>query len=156
MLFVFLDLRFLIYYFFLLVYWFSARCNKNSLWCSFCYLFDTSHFFFLLKKKTAMTNIPSNPKTTGKMLALEKFPISKTAAITIKSIPTNSAIFWNIMLHMLLGRVRKLGFLLSARICLARVRVICFSIVMGVLSAAGSAEFLRYVYRFLAFFAFVQ
>jgi hypothetical protein len=41
-------------------------------------------------------------------------------------------------------------------ICLARVRVICFGIIMGVLSAAGSTEFLRYVYRFLAFFAIVQ
>jgi hypothetical protein len=49
-----------------------------------------------------MINIPSNPKTTGKMLVLEKFPISKTAAITIKIIPTNSAIFWNIMLHMVI------------------------------------------------------
>jgi hypothetical protein len=39
--------------------------------------------------------------------------------------------------------------------CLARVRVICLSI-MGVLSPAGSTEFLRYVYRFLAFFAIVQ
>jgi hypothetical protein len=48
-----------------------------------------------------MTNIPSNPKTTGKVLA-PKFPISKIAAITIKIIPTNSAIFWNIMLHMLI------------------------------------------------------
>jgi hypothetical protein len=35
------------------------------------------------------------------MLAL-KFPISKTAAITIKIIPTTSAIFWNIMLHMVI------------------------------------------------------
>jgi len=50
-----------------------------------------------------MTNIPSNPKTTGKMLALEKFPISKTAAITIKIIPKNSAIFWYIILHMLIS-----------------------------------------------------
>jgi hypothetical protein len=39
--------------------------------------------------------------------------------------------------------------------CLARVRIICFSIIMGVLSPAGSTEFLRYVCRFLAFFAFV-
>ena len=49
-----------------------------------------------------MTNIPSNPKTTGKVLASE-FPTSKTAAITIKMIPTNSAIFWNIMLHILIS-----------------------------------------------------
>jgi hypothetical protein len=40
--------------------------------------------------------------------------------------------------------------------CLARVRVICFSIIMGVLRPAGSTEFLRYVYRFFAFFAIVQ
>ena len=50
-----------------------------------------------------MTNIPNKPKTTGKVLAFEKFPISKTAAITIKIIPTNSAIFWNITLHMLIS-----------------------------------------------------
>jgi hypothetical protein len=49
-----------------------------------------------------MTNIPSNPKTT-EVLAFEKFPISKTAAITIRIIPTNSAIFWNITLHMLIS-----------------------------------------------------
>ena len=49
-----------------------------------------------------MTNIPSNPKTTGKMLA-PKFPISKTAAITIRIIPTSSAIFWNITRHMLIS-----------------------------------------------------
>jgi hypothetical protein len=79
-----------------------SNSNKNSLYCSVYYLFDTSHFFFLLRKKTPMTNIPSNPKTTGKMLA-PKFPISKTAAITIKIIPTNSAIFWNIILHMLIS-----------------------------------------------------
>jgi hypothetical protein len=104
-----------------------------------------------------MTNIPSKPKTTGKVLALEKFPISKTAAITIKIIPTNSAIFWNIMLRMLIrSRTQIRVSLKRARICLARVRVICFSIIMGVLSPAGSTEFLRYVYRVLAFFAFVQ
>jgi hypothetical protein len=57
----------------------------------------------LLRKKMLMTNIPSNPKTTGKVLALEKFPISKTAAITIKIIPANSAIFWNITVHMLIS-----------------------------------------------------
>ena len=79
-----------------------SNSNKNSLYCSVYYLFDTSHFFFLLRKKTPMTNIPSNPKTTGKMLA-PKFPISKTAAITIKIIPTNSAIFWNIIIHMLIS-----------------------------------------------------
>jgi hypothetical protein len=50
-----------------------------------------------------MTNIPNKPKTTGKVLAPEKFPISKTAAITIKIIPTNSAIFWNIILRMLIS-----------------------------------------------------
>lgn len=50
-----------------------------------------------------MTNNPSKPKTTGKMLASEKIPISKTAAITIKIIPTNSAIFWNIVLHTLIS-----------------------------------------------------
>jgi hypothetical protein len=49
-----------------------------------------------------MTNIPNKPKTTGKVSALEKFPISKTAAIAIKIIPKNSAIFWNIILHMLI------------------------------------------------------
>jgi hypothetical protein len=49
-----------------------------------------------------MTNIPNKPKTAGTKLAFEKFPISKTAAIAIKIIPTNSAIFWNIMLHMLI------------------------------------------------------
>jgi len=48
-----------------------------------------------------MTNIPSNPKTT-EMLASE-VPISKTAAITIRIIPTNSAIFWNITGHMLIS-----------------------------------------------------
>ena len=46
-----------------------------------------------------MTNIPNKPKTTGTRLAFEKFPINKTAAITIKIIPTSSAIFWNIILH---------------------------------------------------------
>ena len=48
-----------------------------------------------------MTNIPSNPKTT-EVLASE-VPISKTAAITIRIIPINSAIFWNIILHMLIS-----------------------------------------------------
>jgi hypothetical protein len=76
---------------------------RASLYCSFCYLFDTSHFFFLLKKKTPMTNMPSNPKTTGKMLAIEKSSISKTVAITIKITPTKSAIFWNIILHFLIS-----------------------------------------------------
>jgi len=104
-----------------------------------------------------MTNSPSNPKTTGKMSALEKFPISKTAAITIKIIPTNNAIFWNIILHMLISpRTLYTLSIKRTRICLARVRVICFSIIMGVLSPAVSTKFLRYSYRFLAFFAFVQ
>jgi hypothetical protein len=49
-----------------------------------------------------MTNIPNKPKTAGTMLAFEKLPISKTAAIAIKIIPTNSAIFWNIILRMLI------------------------------------------------------
>jgi hypothetical protein len=102
-----------------------------------------------------MTNIHSNPKTTGKVLA-SKFPISKIAAITIKIIPTNSAIFWNIMLHMLIRSRTQIRVSLKRAICLARVRVICFSIIMGVLRPAVSTEFLRYVYRFLAFFAFVQ
>ena len=50
-----------------------------------------------------MTNIPNKPKTTGTILALEKLSISKTDAITIKIIPTNSAIFWNIILQMLIS-----------------------------------------------------
>jgi hypothetical protein len=50
-----------------------------------------------------MTNMPNKPKTTGTRLALEKSPINKTAAITIKIIPTNSAIFWNIILHILIS-----------------------------------------------------
>jgi hypothetical protein len=103
-----------------------------------------------------MTNIPNKPKTAGTMLAFEKFPISKTAAIAIKIIPINSAIFWNIILHMLIRSRTQIRLSLKrVRICLARVRVIFLSI-MGVLSAAGSTEFLRYVYRFLAFFAIVQ
>jgi hypothetical protein len=77
--------------------------TKSIVYCSFYYLFDTSHFFFLLRKKPPMTKIPNKPKTTGKVSPLEKFPISKTAAITIKIIPTNSAIFWNIILHMLIS-----------------------------------------------------
>jgi hypothetical protein len=32
-----------------------------------------------------------------------KFPISSTAAITIRIIPINSAIFWNITLHILIS-----------------------------------------------------
>ena len=117
-----------------------------SLYCSFCYLFDTSHFFFLLRKKTPMTNIPNKPKTTGKMLALEKFPISKTAAITIKIIPTNSAIFWNIVLHILISpRTLYRLALKRARICLAWVRVICFSVILGVLGPAVATEFFCYV-----------
>jgi len=77
-----------------------SNSNKNSLYCSVYYLFDTIHFFFLLRKKTPMTNIPNKPKAAGKVLA-PKFPINKTAAITIKIIPANSASFWNITLHML-------------------------------------------------------
>jgi hypothetical protein len=50
-----------------------------------------------------MTNIPTNPKTTGKVLTPEKVPTSKTAAITIKITPTNSAILVNIILHMLIS-----------------------------------------------------
>jgi hypothetical protein len=84
------------------VLWRKCSTSNNSLYCSFYYLFDTIHFFFLLKEKTPMTNIPNNPKTTGKVLS-PKFPISKTAAITIKIIPINSAIFWNIILHMLIS-----------------------------------------------------
>ena len=127
--------------------------TKSIVYCSVYYLFDTSHFFFLLRKKTPMTNIPNKPKTTGTRLALEKSPINKTAAITIKIIPTNSAIFWNIILHILISsRTLYRLSIKRARICLARVRVIFLSI-MGVLSPAVSAEFLRYVYRFLAFFA---
>jgi hypothetical protein len=49
-----------------------------------------------------MTKIPNKPKTIGKISA-PKFPISKTAAITIKIIPTNSAIFWNTILHILIS-----------------------------------------------------
>jgi hypothetical protein len=102
-----------------------------------------------------MTNIPSNPKTT-EVLASE-VPISKTAAITIKIIPTNSAIFWNIILHMLISsRTLYRLSLKRTQICLARVRIIYLNIIMGILCPAVSAEFLRYVYRFLAFFAIVQ
>ena len=72
-------------------------------YCSFCYLFDTSHFFFLLRKKTPMAKIPNKPRTTGKMSALDKSPISRTTAITIKIIPKNSAIFWSIILHILIS-----------------------------------------------------
>jgi hypothetical protein len=105
---------------------FWHKCNnssKNSLYCSFYYLFDTSHFFFLLRKKTPMTNSPSNPKTTGKAL-VPKFPISKIAAITIKIIPTNSAIFSNIILHMLISP-RMLYRLSLERLSLYFVLVYC-------------------------------
>ena len=60
-----------------------------------------------------MTNIPNKPKTTGTILALEKSPINKTAAITIKIIPTNSAIFWNITLHMLISSRTQIRFSLK-------------------------------------------
>ena len=50
-----------------------------------------------------MTNIPNKPKTTGTRLAFEKFPINKTAAITIKIMPINNTIFWIIILHMLIS-----------------------------------------------------
>jgi hypothetical protein len=50
----------------------------------------------------AMMNRPINPKNTDKVLSL-KFPINRTAASTIKITPTNSAIFWNIILHMLIS-----------------------------------------------------
>lgn len=152
-----------------------------------------------------MTNIPSNPRNTGKVLASE-FSISKTAAITIKMIPTNSAIFWNTMLLILINPRNCISFLLNAYlyaiigancektgltftihtlkwhkilrqigwnfnsskenylecknargiICLARVSVVCLGIIMGVLSAAVSTEFLCYIYGFLTFFAIVQ
>jgi len=89
-----------------------SNSDKNSLQSGY-YLFDTSHFFFLLTKKKPMTNIPSNPKNTGKTLA-SKFAISKTTAITIKMTPANSTIFWNIILHMLLIPGGYIGFLLIA------------------------------------------
>ena len=84
---------------------FSAKAflSFKVSYCSFCYLFDTSHFFFLLRKKTPMTKIPNNPKTTGKMSAIDKSPISRTIAISIKIIPTTSAIFWSIILKMLIS-----------------------------------------------------
>ena len=78
-----------------------SNSDKNSLYCKFYYSFDTNHFFFLLRKKTATTNIPTKPKITGKMSA-SQFPSSKTAAITIKNIPANNAIFWSIRLHILI------------------------------------------------------
>jgi hypothetical protein len=34
---------------------------------------------------------------------LDKSPISRTTAITIKTTPTNSAIFWSIILQMLIS-----------------------------------------------------
>ena len=78
-----------------------SNSSKNSLYCKVYYLFDTNHFFFLLRKKTATTNSPTKPKITGKISA-SQFPSNKTAAITIKNIPTNSEIFWNIKLHILI------------------------------------------------------
>ena len=65
-------------------------------------MFDTIHFFFLLRKKTAITNIPTKPKITGKISA-PQFPPSKTATITIKNIPTNSAVFWSIKRHIMIS-----------------------------------------------------
>ena len=79
-----------------------SNSDKNSLYCKVYYSFDTNHFFFLLRKKTAITNIPTKPKITGKM-SVSQFPSSKTAAITIKNIPANSAIFWSIRLHILIS-----------------------------------------------------
>jgi len=76
--------------------------NTNSLYCSFYYLFDISHLFFLLRKKAPMTIIPSNPMNTGKVLS-PKFPSSKTTASTIKIAPTKNTIFWNIILHTLIN-----------------------------------------------------
>jgi len=79
-----------------------SNSNKNSLCCRGYYLFDTNHFFFLLRKKTATTNSPTKPKITGKISA-PQFPPNKTATITIKNIPTNSAVFWSIKLHILIS-----------------------------------------------------
>lgn len=79
-----------------------SNSDKNSLYCKVYYLFDTIHFFFLLRKKTAITNIPTKPKITGKMSA-SQFPSSKTAAITMKNIPANNTIFWSIRLHILIS-----------------------------------------------------
>ena len=78
-----------------------SNSNKNSLHCKVYYLFDTNHFFFLLKKKTAITNTPTKPKITGKMSA-SQLPSNKNTPITIKNIPTNSTIFWSIKLHILI------------------------------------------------------
>jgi hypothetical protein len=50
-----------------------------------------------------MTNIPNKPKTTGEVSELDKSPISRTTAITINTTPTNSAIFWSIILQMLIS-----------------------------------------------------
>ena len=89
------------------------RMPRSNVSCGFVHLFDIIHFFFLLRKKMPMTNIPSNPRNTGKVLASE-FSISKTAAITIKMIPTNSAIFWNTMLLILINPRNCISFLLNA------------------------------------------
>ena len=78
------------------------REYTSVLYCNFIHLFDITIFFFLLREKTPMMNIPSNPKNMGKVLS-SKFPISRTAAITIRIIPINSAIFWNITLHILIS-----------------------------------------------------
>ena len=79
-----------------------SNSNKNRLHCKVYYLFDTNHFFFLLKKKTAITNIPTNPKITGKMSS-SQLPSNKNTPITTKKIPANSTIFWNIKLHILIS-----------------------------------------------------
>ena len=79
-----------------------SNSDKNSLYCKVYYSFDTSHFFFLLRKKTAITNIPTNPKITGKMSA-SQFPPNKNTPITIKNIPSNSTIFWSNKLHILIS-----------------------------------------------------
>jgi hypothetical protein len=36
-------------------------------------------------------------------MSASQFPSSKTTAITIRNIPANSAIFWSIILHMLIS-----------------------------------------------------
>lgn len=132
---------------------FWHKCNnssKNSLYCSFYYLLDTSHFFFLLSKKTPMTNIPSKPKTTGKAL-VPKFPISKTAAITIKIIPTNSAIFSNIILHMLISPRCYIGFLLNVYLYILFWFIVCLHEVLT--TKCKRIAFQEPVFRVLNYFA---
>jgi hypothetical protein len=65
-------------------------------------LFDTIHFFFLLRRKTPIAINPSSPKNIGKGLA-SKRPSIQTAAIAIKSIPISSAILLNTLVHMLIS-----------------------------------------------------